>query len=287
MDGKAADTLLSDQAEDNPADPGPWAAGAGEGASLRLVLDGFTGPLELLLNLARGHQIDLARLSLPALVDQLTAALRQAAPLARKGDWVVTAAWLLQLRSHLLLPTDAPSLLAAEAEADRLRDRLVGLREVQALAGWLDRRNQLGHDVFARGQPELLGTSTTPDYEVDVIEFLWASLALFEDGSEAADTRVVYRPAWHDLHSIADARTRILRLLADTPEGYTLGRLLPEVPAGDASTTATAVRRRSAWTSIFVASLELARQSEVTLAQEGAFTAIHVSPAPVATEPAP
>jgi segregation and condensation protein A len=282
MDVEAADALLSEGADGDPADPGPWAAGAGEGASPRLVLDGFSGPLELLLNLARGHQVDLARLSLADLVDQLSAALRQTVPLTHKGDWVVTAAWLLLLRSHLLLPVDARSLQAAEAAADQLRGRLVGLREVQALAGWLDRRNQFGHEVFARGQPELLGISTTPEQKVDVIEFLWASLALFADGSEAADTRVIYRPPWLDLHSSADARTRILGFLRETPQGCTLARLLPSVSVGDTAATEALVRRRSAWTSTFAASLELARQGEVALAQEDAFTAIHVSPAPVA-----
>src|ERR1700722_10249049 len=91
----------------------------GEGASPFLTLAGFTGPLDHLLTLARAQKIDLADISLAALVDQLTAALRQApatTPLGQKGDWVVMAAWLVQLRSRLLLPADSPAQQDAVAE---------------------------------------------------------------------------------------------------------------------------------------------------------------------------
>jgi segregation and condensation protein A len=96
----------------------------------------------------------------------LTTALRQAPatfPLGQKADWVVMAAWLVQLRTRLLLPADAPGQHEAAAEADQLRGRLVALEAMQALAGWLERRPQPGHDVFARGRPELFGISVRPD----------------------------------------------------------------------------------------------------------------------------
>src|SRR5580704_4345784 len=117
----------------------PQGEPAGQGGPL-LVLDGFAGPLERLLTLARAHQVDLAQLSLTALLAQLAAALRQAPPalpLGQKGDWVVMAAWLLQLRSRLLLPADVPAQQDAAAVADQLRGSLVDL---QALATWLERR---------------------------------------------------------------------------------------------------------------------------------------------------
>ncbi len=83
---------------------------------------------------------------------------------------------MLLLRSRLLLPADTPAQRKAGAEADRLRSGLVGLGQMQALASWLDGRPQLGRDVFARGQPELVGIETAAVYEIDAIEFLWASL---------------------------------------------------------------------------------------------------------------
>jgi len=87
---------------------GPADIAAGEGAP-RLDLDGFSGPLDLLLALARAQRIDLKRIPLPAPLDQLVPALRQAVPLAERGGWLVTAAWLVLLRSRLLLPGQAPA----------------------------------------------------------------------------------------------------------------------------------------------------------------------------------
>ncbi len=266
------------------AEPGtvePEAGQGGEGRTPRLALEGFSGKLEGLLALARARQVDLGRLSLPELVDQLATALRDAGggiPLAEQGDWVVMAAWLLLLRSRLLLPADTPAQRKADAEADRLRGSLVALGQVQALASWLDRRPQLGRDVFARGQPEVVGVETATAHEADAIEFLWASLALFDDDLPGPDMAARYRPAWLDLHSVADARERILRLLADAPDGRPLDGLLPEALDVDATAvTRTGLRARSRWTSTFVAGLELAKQGDVTLEQDAAFSPIQVS----------
>jgi segregation and condensation protein A len=244
-------------------------------------LDGFHGPLDRLLTLARAHQVELACLPLGALVDQLAEALQlapPATPLGRKGDWVVMTAWLLQLRSLLLLPAGSPAQQEAEAEADQLRGRLVGLQAIQALAAWLDRRPLLGRDVFARGQPELLGTSVETGHEVDVVAFLWACLALFDEAADGADTGTIYRPRqWMELWPVPEARDRILRRLEAAPDGGPFGRFLPDQAAAD-----TALRRRSAWSSTFAASLELAKQGDVTLAQDGLFMPIQINRATLA-----
>ena len=260
-------------------DPDDGLAGAGPGRTPRLALDGFSGPLARLLILARARQVDLGRLSLAALLDQLAAALQQASPttpLGEKGDWVVMAAWLVQLRSLLLLPAAAPARKTAEAAADQLRDRLASLQAMQVLATWLDARPQLGRDGFARGQPEGLGVSSEAAPALDVIEFLWANLALFDDVLPGAETIPQYRPRWHDLHSVPEARARILRRLAEAPDGCRLDTLLPEAADATGLATAACLRRRSAWSSTLVASLELAKQGEVGLGQGGDFSPIHV-----------
>ena len=229
-------------------DPGERLEADGEGGSPQLTLDGFSGPLERLLMLARAQQIDLARIPLAAMVDQLAAALRHAGhgrKLGQQGDWVVMAAWLLLLRSQLLLPADTPAQLAAAVEADRLRTRLGALQDAQALADWLERRPQLGQAVFARGQPELLGTAFESAHQVDVIEFLWASLALFDD-APAPDTASVYRPPLTALYDVAAARARILHLLAAAPDGASFERLLPAPPETAETVSRRALRRRSA-----------------------------------------
>jgi segregation and condensation protein A len=266
------------------ADRSTGPGGEGEGTPL-LDLDGFSGPLERLLALARAHEIDLTRLSVTALVDQLAAALRcapAATPLGQKGDWVVMAAWLVQLRSRLLLPADLPEQQKAAAEADQLRHRLVDLRAMQALAQWLDDRPQLGRDVFTRGCPDGSVAAIGGAPAVDVVAFLWASLALFDDASDAVDTTAVYQPRRWDWYSIPEARARILRLLATAPAGERFERFLPDMPKEDADggQASSPSLRRQAWGSTFIASLELAKQGDLLLAQEDLFTPIRVSPAP-------
>ena len=101
----------------------------------------------------------------------------------------------------LLLPPDAPAQLEAAVEAARLRDRLLALRAAQELAPWLEAQPQLGQDVFARGQPEWVGTGLATAHQVDVVSFPWASMALFDDGARDVDTGVIYRPPCHDICS--------------------------------------------------------------------------------------
>jgi segregation and condensation protein A len=248
-----------------------WPEG-GEGGSPHLTLDGFSGPLDHLLTLARAQQIDLSAISLAAMVDQLVAALRQAPgkiPLGQKGDWVVMAAWLVQLRARLLLPADAPAQQDAVAEADQLRGRLVALEDIQALAKWLERRPQLGHDVFGRGQPEIFGNSVAAGQAVDGVEFLWASLALFDDDTATADTATVYQARPFALYAVAEARERILLRLVESPEGASLDRFLPDLAETSEPEGWANIRRRSAWSSTFIAGLELAKQGEVVLGQGG------------------
>ena len=191
----------------------------GEGPTPWLSLEGYHGSLEELLTLARSRRIDLGKVPLLGLVDQLVAAVRDASPatpMGQRGDWVVMASWLVQLRSLLLLPADAPAHQAAEDAADHFRNRLSELGEIQALAAWLDRRPHLGRDVFTRGlSPEEFDLSGEGGPEIDVIEFLWASMALFDDGDPAPDISETYRPRWRDLYSIARRPARgILKRLA-------------------------------------------------------------------------
>jgi segregation and condensation protein A len=263
------------------ADGGPVADGLGEaeGVSPVLMLDGFSGPLDHLLTLARAQQIDLSRISLTTLVEQLAAALRQAAgkiPLGQQAGWVVMAAWLVQLRARLLLPADAPARQEAATEADQLRTRLSALQAMRALAGWLEQRPQRGYDVFARGRPEIAGVSVDAAQALDIVEFLWASLALFDDAG-VPETTAAYRPVQRALYTAAEARDRILRRLADAPDGAPLAQLLPDLAALPDQAPASAVRHRSAWSSTLIASLELAREGEVVLGQERDFQTIHVA----------
>jgi segregation and condensation protein A len=254
--------------------------GAAQGGSPGIALEGFSGPLERLLALARAQAVDLARIPVVELVTQVADALGQAGPgtpIEIKGDWLVMAAWLLLLRSRLMLPPDAPARTAALREAETVRGDLLALDRVKGLATWLDARPQLGRDVFAHGAADGMVTPFRRDAKVDAVEFLWATIMLLDGDGPKAGRTDVYRPAWMDLHTVPEARDRIRRLLADAGEAMTLEALLP---AAARAGLPDGMRRRSGWTSTFVASLELAKQGEVALAQDGAFATIRASAAP-------
>ena len=113
--------------------------------------------------------------------------------------------------------------------------------------------------MFVRGAAGDGGLSLVAGHEVGVIEFLWAAMALFDDEPSNPDAGLHYRPHRFDLHSIPDAQLRIMRMRAERPDGQTLHRLPPERTGSVEGGTEPALKRRSAWTSTFVASLELAR----------------------------
>src|SRR5262249_18211351 len=128
---------------------------ASETDHLVLHLEGFEGPLDLLLDLARAQKVDLTRISILALVEQYLAVIEGARRMRLElaADWLVMAAWLTWLKSRLLLP-DGAEAEEGEQAADVLATRLRDLSAIRAAAVWLSGRPQLGQDVFARGAPE-------------------------------------------------------------------------------------------------------------------------------------
>jgi segregation and condensation protein A len=170
-DRPAMDGLASDSAWDN------WDAripATGTPAAPMLHLDGFDGPMDLLLDLAERQKIDFGRMSVLALAEQFAAAMARfgdSVPIERRADWLVIATRLVLLRSRLLFP-ESPS--AAEAAA---RDAAAALLRINDLAAaWLGDQPVLGQDVFARGAPDRLGVYVEAEDEVDVIAFLWATV---------------------------------------------------------------------------------------------------------------
>lgn len=240
-----------------------------------LAVDGFEGPLDWLLELARAQQLDLAKLSILQLVDAFALALDAAlaeqqtirADLARWGEWLVMAATLALLRSRLLLPPDAPAARAAQEEAEALRRRLLERAAIRHAADWLDRRTQLGRDVFGRGG--VADAARSGARAADVTDLLRACLValLVPEQAEAYALRPL--PFWR----VGDAVARITRLLEVRPEGGGLGTFLPHV---DGEGPARALRCRAAVASTFLAGLELARAGTLKLEQPQPWQDIHV-----------
>ncbi len=251
---------------------------AGPAAAPVLAVDGFEGPLDWLLDLARTRRIDLARLSIVALVEAFAEALAaalatpdlQPTRLGRWGDWLVMAADLTLLRSRLLVPADAAAAQDAQDEAERLRQRLLGRAEIGRAANWLEGRGQLGRDVFARGQADEAGV-VRAGRTGDVTALLRACLVAIRLPAEAgALYRVPGPPFW----SVADAAARIRAMLPEVgEEGCAFEAFLPEV-AADAPERE--LRCRVAVAGTFLAGLELTRDSSIALQQKTAWAAIQV-----------
>ena len=231
-----------------------------------LAVAGFEGPLDWLLEMARAQRIDLAALSIVELVDAFVAALDAAlaerafrSDLSRWGEWLVMAATLALLRSRLLLPPDAPEARAAQDEAEAMRRLLLERAAIRHAAEWLERRPQLGRDVFARGgvADAAARSGRTTDI-TDLFRACLVALRVPEQGD-------VYRLRFVKLWRVTDAMTRITRLLAARPEGGALGSFLPAVDGAGADGK---LRCRAAVASTFLGGLELARGGTVTIDQE-------------------
>jgi segregation and condensation protein A len=247
-------------------DPEPPQDGA---EHLALSLDGFEGPLDLLLDLARTQKLDLARISILALVDQYLAVIEGARRIRLElaADWLVMAAWLAWLKSRLLLPQQSPAE-EADQPADLLALRLQALASIRRGAAWLAERPQLGRDVFARGLPEDFRAIDRSRLAADLPALLRAWLAAH---NRVALNRA-YTPAPVTVWTVQDALERLRRLVGATPGWSTLADFLPPLPA------ATPLDRRAAYAATLLASLELARTGVVALRQAQAFDDIHIGP---------
>lgn len=229
-------------------------------ATLTLALDGWEGPLDLLLSLARAQKIDLSRISILALVDQYLdfVADARALRLELAADYLVMAAWLAYLKSCLLLPSDPEADPDPHELALRLQFQLQRLDAMREAGARLMSRDRVGHDVFARGAPEGLRLMPGTAFDCSLFALLGAYGAI-----RARRERPAYFVARRAVLALDEALERLGRLLG-TSLGWTeLARYLP--PAADEA------YRRSALASTFVAALELVRQGRAELSQADAF----------------
>ena len=268
-----------------------------------LSVDGFAGPLDWLLEMVRGQKIDLARLSIAALIEAfaqaMTAALADrglangaghrradpsgaghpAARIEHWAAWTVMAASLTELWSRLLLPPDAPVARTAAEEAEALRRRLLERARMRAAADWLERQPQLGRVVFARG-----GTAATSHAGRggDLTDLLRACLVALQ---VPPDQAAAVGPQLPRLWAAGDAIRLMRQRLAGSAGAMPLSDFLP--PLADTAPH-RALRHRAALASTLVAGLELAREALLTLEQDAPWATIQVTgrTAAAATGPA-
>lgn len=234
----------------------------GAAETLHVSLDVYEGPLDLLLELARAQKVDIARISILALVDQYLGVIEGArrVRLELAADWLVMAAWLAWLKSRLLLPEDPAQEEDAEALAGQLAERLAELERMRAAARWLGARPQLGQEVLRRGAPERFVQEDRSGLNVE----LPALLRGYVDALRRAAAKRPYRPKPRRLWTVQDALERLHRLVGSLPEWGELQRFLPE-------TLRDPVERRAALAATLIAGLEMARGGGIELRQEAAF----------------
>lgn len=234
--------------------------------SLMVDLDGFEGPLDLLLHLARTQKVDLAKISVLALAEQYLAFVENAQKLRLElaADYLVMAAWLAFLKSKLLIPQKHDEEeQSGEEMAQALAFRLKRLEAMREAATRLINRNRLGRDVFARGMPEPIVIEKTSDYEASLYDLLTAYASQRQRNSLSLVT-IARRKVW----SLKDARGILLRMVGNVDSWTALDHFLLQYLHDDAA------ERRTALASSFAASLEMVREGQLDIRQDGVFAPI-------------
>jgi segregation and condensation protein A len=250
---------------DDSPDPFEEQPEVREADRLTLDLDGWEGPLDLLLTLARGQKVDLAKISILALVEQYLAFIQDAKKLKLEiaADYLVMAAWLAYLKSCLLLPKEVEADPSPDELAMRLQLRLQRLNAMREAGARLLARDRIGRDVFMRGAPEGLRVIRKCAWQVDLYDLI-SSYGVIRARAEPAVHFIGRRPVM----TLDEALVRIERMLGAKMDWTELRSFLPE--------TQDPEFRKSALASSFVAALELARQGKVEMDQKSAFAPLYV-----------
>jgi len=252
---------------DLPAADGGWEGEERAEArkeALYLEIEGWEGPLDLLLDLARRQKVDLRRISILELVaaylDYIDRA--EALRLELAADYLVMAAWLAYLKSSLLLPKDEQADPSPEELALRLQLRLQRLGAMREAAARLMGRNRMGRDVFARGAPEGLRVERKSAWQCS-----WYDLVRAYGDVKVRSQPVVHMVRERMVMTLDSAIARVSTMLGVSLDWMDLRDFLP--PASES--WANPQLRRSALASSFVAALELARTGKAEIAQEQTF----------------
>jgi segregation and condensation protein A len=235
---------------------------AADEPALVVDVEGFEGPLDLLLMLARQQKVDLAKISILALADQYLAFIDEARRLRLElaADYLVMAAWLAYLKSRLLLPEAAtPEGMTAEEMANALAMRLKRLEAIRDAAQKLFERPQLDRDVFARGQPEPIAHIKHPQWTATLYDLLTA-YANQRQKTALSHVRMAKRAVW----SLAEAREALERLVGAASDWTRIDEYLIAYIVEPS-------QRATVLASSFASALEMVREGAAEIHQQQAF----------------
>lgn len=239
---------------------------ADDDVALVVDVEGYEGPLDLLLNLARHQKVDLAKISILALADQYLAFIEAARKIRLElaADYLVMAAWLAFLKSRLLLP-EPPSEEGPSAEemATALANRLRRLEAIREAANRLMTRPQLQRDIFMRGQPEAIAEIKHPKFTATLFDLL-SAYAVQRQQRVLATVHLTKRTVW----SLAEARASLERLVGVAEEWSCLDEYLTNYVLDPS-------QRATVFASSFAAALELVREGTMEVNQKQAFAPLY------------
>jgi segregation and condensation protein A len=236
--------------------------------ALVVDVEGFEGPLDVLLMLARQQKVDLAKISILALADQYLTFIEEARRLRLElaADYLVMAAWLAYLKSRLLLPdTHAPEGQTAEDMANALALRLKRLEAIRDVAERLFGRPLLDRDIFSRGQPEPIAHIKRPEWTATLYDLLSAYASQRQKHALGRLHFVAKRTVW----SLAEAREVLERLIGRSSDWSRLDEYLVAYVV-DPALAATV------FASSFASALELVREGHAEIHQHEAFAPIYM-----------
>lgn len=238
------------------------------GEQLKIDVEGFEGPLDLLLELGRSQKVDLSKISILALAEQYLEFIQnlQKLRIELAADYLVMAAWLAFLKSKLLLPHDDASddEMTGEEMAAHLAFRLQRLKAMREAGARLMARNRLSRDFFSRGDPEPIVVDKQNEYSASLYDLLsaYATQRQRQSGSQVTITK---REVW----SLQEAREILSRMVGKISDWTTLDSfLLPYI--------STPEMRNTVLASSFAASLEMAREGTLIIRQDEAFAPLYV-----------
>jgi segregation and condensation protein A len=239
---------------------------ADDDMALVVDVEGYEGPLDLLLNLARQQKVDLAKISILALADQYLTFIEAARKIRLElaADYLVMAAWLAFLKSRLLLP-EPPSEEGPSAEemATALANRLRRLEAIREAANRLMARPQLQRDIFVRGRPEAIAEIKHPKFTATLFDLLNAYAAQRQQ-RVLATVHLAKRTVW----SLAEARASLERLVGVAEEWSCLDEYLTAYVLDPS-------QRATVFASSFAAALELVREGTMEVNQKQAFAPLY------------
>jgi segregation and condensation protein A len=252
------------------------AANADDEPALVVDVEGYEGPLDLLLALARQQKVDLAKISILALADQYLVFIEAARKIRLElaADYLVMAAWLAFLKSRLLLPEPATAEgPSAEEMANALANRLRRLEAIREASNRLMTRPQLMRDIFPRGQPEHIAEIKHPRFTATLFDLLTAYSAQRQQ-RVLATVHLAKRTVW----SLSEARASLERLVGIAEDWSCLDEYLLNYVVEPS-------QRATVFASSFAAALELVREGQVDLHQKEAFAPIYFRKRPAQLPP--